>query len=155
MVVAGFAPCFGVKTSRENEMIATIRLESDYLCSEFVHLQAILKSLQLLTASFCKARMLKRLESSVTRVTRSAHLRSGRQRRGYNNLDGNLVGPIAGRAAIEAVNHRKTRQKSGPGIEAWFLQRHPTIAEPLRLVRSRPQRRRNAIVDLPHRVLLA
>jgi hypothetical protein len=31
--VAGFAPCFGVKKSRENEIIATIRLESDY-CAE-------------------------------------------------------------------------------------------------------------------------
>src|SRR4030095_9457855 len=30
MVVAGFAPCFGPKKSRENEIIATIRLESDY-----------------------------------------------------------------------------------------------------------------------------
>ena len=91
--------------------------------------------------------MLKCLESRVTRLTR---LRAPPARQAETRLQQSRResgGPIAGRVAIEPVKHRKTRQKSGPGIEAWFLQQHPLIAEPLRLVRSRWQRRRNAIVD--------
>ena len=45
--------------------------------------------------------------------------------------------------------------KSGPGIVAWFLQRYPLVVERLRLVGSRSQRRRNAIVDPLRLVRLA
>jgi hypothetical protein len=155
MVVADFAPCFGVKKSRENESIATIRLESDCCAEQFVHLQPTLDSPQLLTVSFCKMRMLRYFEIASRVSPAFATLRPGKQTHGYNNLDGNLVGPISGRAAIKAVTHPKTRLKSGPGIVAWFLQRYPPIAERLRLVRSRSQRRRSAIVDPLRPVQLA
>jgi hypothetical protein len=62
------------------------------------------------------------------------------------NPDGNLVSATAGDTATETARPPKTAVKSDPGIVDRLLPRHPLIAEPLRLVRSHSQRRRNAIV---------
>jgi hypothetical protein len=62
------------------------------------------------------------------------------------NPDGNPVSATAGRVTTETARPPKTAVKSGPGIVDRLLPRHPLIAEPLRLVPSHPQTRRNAIV---------